>query len=119
MGTKESQEIRRMTAMAVANYKRRLATQLHQQSMQKSQEESNNFNQQQSTQPSVLDQGCFSSARPLTNFEGEANPNGTKKWSCDADGVTINTKWFPSTTSRATKRLSFSGQEFLSARGQD
>merc|ERR1712228_657640 len=80
---------------------------------------STNFKQQQSTQSNVSEQGCFSSARPSTNFTGEANPNGTKKWSCDADGVTINTKWFPSSTSRATRRLSFSGQEFLSAWGQD
>merc|ERR1711971_1371762 len=125
--TKESQEIvqrkrsRRMAAMAVANYKRRMQQQQkHQVSLQESQDQaSTNFNHQQSTQSSVPDQGCFSSARPMTNFEGDSNPNGTKKWSCDADGVTINTKWFPTTTSRATKRLSFSGQEFLSAWGQD
>merc|ERR1711971_1313375 len=107
--TKESQEIvqrkrsRRMAAMAVANYKRRVQQQQqkHQVSLQESQDQASaNFNHQQSTQSSVPDQGCFSSARPMTNFEGDSNPNGTKKWSCDADGVTINAKWFPTTTSR-------------------
>merc|ERR1712172_283641 len=83
--TKESQEIvqrkrsRRMAAMAVANYKRRMQ-QKHQVSLQESQDQaSTNFNHQQSTQSSVPDQGCFSSARPMTNFEGDSNPNGTKK----------------------------------------
>merc|ERR1712055_1285404 len=43
-----------------------------------------------------------------------SNDQFTKRGGCDADGVTINTKWFPpSSTSRSTKRLSFSGQEFL------
>merc|ERR1712222_147097 len=121
--TKESQESvqRRMAAMAVANYyKRRIQQQQAPLTLQESQDQaSTNFKQQQSSQSNVSEQGCFSSARPTTNFTGEANPNGTKKWSCDADGVTINTKWFPSSTSRATKILSFSGQEFLFAWGQD
>ena len=86
-----------MAAMAVANYKRRTTQ------MQKSQEESAKFNQQQSTQSNngVPDQGCFSSSQPTTSFTGGdgGKPSGTKKWSCDADGVTINTKWFPSTSS--------------------
>ena len=84
-----------MAAMAVANYKRRTTQ------MQKSQEESAKFNQQQSTQSNnVPDQGCFSSSQPTTSFTGGdgGKPSGTKKWSCDADGVTINTKWFPSTS---------------------
>ena len=103
--TKETQESvqRRMAAMAVANYKRRIQQQQQQTSLtlQESQDQaSTNFKQQQSSQSNVSEQGCFSSARPTTNFTGEANPNGTKKWSCDADGVTINTKWFPSSTSR-------------------
>merc|ERR1712212_1226412 len=125
--TKETQERvqrgPRMAAMAVANYKRRIQQQQQQQqvslSLQESQDQASTNFKQQSTQSSVSDHECFSSARPTTNFTGEANSNGTKKWSCDADGVTINTKWFPSSTSRATKRLSFSGQEFLSAWGQD
>merc|ERR1712179_264252 len=114
--TKETQEKgqrRRMAAMAMSNYKRRMQ---QQQLMQKSESSNFNFNdQQQSTGGS--DQGCFTSSQPtpdFTNGEG-GNSNGTKKWSCDADGVTINTKWFPSSsTSRPTRRLSFSGQEFLS-----
>merc|ERR1711953_303920 len=97
----------RMAAMAITNYKRR-TTQLQQ---EKNKDQPNNFSQQ-STQGSIF-------SRPSPDFTVSANPNGTKKWSCDGDGVTINTKWFPSTTSRATRRLSFSGQEFLSAWGQD
>merc|ERR1712210_322361 len=121
---KKAQRRKRMAAMALSNYKRRMQ---QQQLMQKEESSSKNFNfneQQQSTQSSSgSDQGCFTSSQPTTNFtNGEGgNPNGTKKWSCDADGVTINTKWFPSSssTSRTTRRLSFSGQEFLSAWGQD
>merc|ERR1711953_765862 len=94
-------------AMAIANYKRR-TSQLQQ---EKSQDQPSNFSHQ-STQGSIF-------SRPSPDFTVSANPNGTKKWSCDGGGVTINTKWFPSTTSRATRRLSFSGQEFLSAWGQD
>ena len=100
---KSPKRSRRMAAMAVANYKRRIQQQQQQASLslQESQDQaSTNFKQQQSSQSNVSEQGCFSSARPTTNFTGEANPNGTKKWSCDADGVTINTKWFPSSTSR-------------------
>merc|ERR1711971_1431694 len=94
---KKGKRRRRMAAMAMSNYKRRMQQQL----MQKS--ESSNFNdQQQSTQSTGgSDQGCFTSSQPTTNFtNGEGgSPNGTKKWSCDADGVTINTKWFPSSSS--------------------
>merc|ERR1712210_314121 len=102
-----------MAAMAMSNYKRRVQKQ---QLMQKSESSNFNFNeQQQSTQSTGgSDQGCFTSSQPTTNFtNGEGgSPNGTKKWSCDADGVTINTKWFPSSsTSRPMRRLSFSGQE--------
>merc|ERR1711934_546879 len=119
---KKGQRRRRMAAMAMSNYKRRMQ---QQQLMQKSESSNFNFNnEQQSTQSTGgSDQGCFTSSQPTTNFtNGEGgNPIGTKKWSCDADGVTINTKWFPSSssTSRTTRRLSFSGQEFLSAWGQD
>ena len=79
-----------MAAMAVANYKRR-TTQLQK-------EESAKLNQ--STESTGPNQGCFNSSQSTTSFtNGEgANPNGTKKWSCDADGVTINTKWFPATS---------------------
>merc|ERR1712243_284133 len=116
--TKERQQKvqRRMAAMAVTNYKRRTTHM-----MQKSEEESTKFNsnQQSSSSSGIPDQGCFTSSRPTTTSTGEGgNPKGTKKWSCDADGVTINNKWFPSTT-RTSRRLSFSGQEFLSAWGQD
>ena len=96
---KKGQRRRRMAAMAMSNYKRRMQQQL----MQKSESSNFNFNdQQQSTQSTGgSDQGCFTSSQPTTNFtNGEGgSPNGTKKWSCDADGVTINTKWFPSSSS--------------------
>ena len=84
---KESQRMA-AAAMAITNFKRR-TTQLQQ---EKSQDQPNNFSHQ-STQGSIF-------SRPSPDFTVSANPNGTKKWSCDGDGVTINTKWFPSTTSR-------------------
>ena len=81
-----------MAAMAVANYKRRAA----QMELQRSnRHQSFNFNEQQQSTPPA---GFTSTS--ATDFAKDANhPSGTKKWSCDADGVTINTKWFPSSTS--------------------
>merc|ERR1739845_50825 len=54
-----------------------------------------NFNDQQHGTPPA----GFTST-PATDFAKDADhPSGTKKWLCDADKVTINTKWFPSSTS--------------------
>ena len=87
----------RMTAMAVTNYKRKTAAaqmRQHQASMSMS----TNFNQESAH--SVLNQGCFSSLQPTTtSSSAEANPDGTQRWSCDANnGVT--TKCVPSSYSR-------------------
>ena len=81
-----------MAAMAVANYKRRVA-QMELQTSNRHQ--IFNFNDQQQSTPPV---GFTSTFAP--DFAKDANhTSGTQKWSCDADGVTINTKWFPSSTS--------------------
>ena len=81
-----------MAAMAVANYKRR-AAQLELQTNNTRQ--FFNFNEQQQSTPPA----DFTSSS-ATDLAKDANhPSGTKKWSCDADGVTINTKLFPSSTS--------------------
>ena len=81
-----------MAAMAVANYKRR-AAQIELQTSNRHQ--IFNFTEQQQSTPPA----CFTST-PATDFAKDANhPSGTKKWLCDAEVVTINTKWFPSSTS--------------------
>ena len=81
-----------MAAMAVANYKRR-AAQIELQTSNRHQ--IFNFNDQQHSTPPA----GFTST-PATDFAKDADhPSGTKKWLCDADKVTINTKWFPSSTS--------------------
>ena len=100
----------RMTAMAVTNYKRTTAQmRQHQASMSMS----TNCNQESAH--SVLNQGSFSSLQPITELSSaEANPNGTQRWSCDANnGVTI--KCFPSSNSRywATSFLYQSEQNLI------
>jgi len=83
--------------MAFANYRKKSAQMAHMKAQQNKQE------------PGCMQAPDFGASQ-MTSFFEEENKNLTKKWSCDEDGVTINTKWFPTTRVRT---FSLSGSDFL------